>query len=379
MSIEQKSGLPFLNTFPVHTQIRIQPHDREYVAYVQSGWAKWHRFHIGLRQQDIQDLNSELQQTIEQISGSLTVKSDGSADQTRALSTLAHKGNFAFKRIFAEGIPRTTIRNALNKGAIIQVSSEDFFIPWELLYDGPLSSVNISDFWGMQYIVSRALIQDARPGDFVSPVIKAPRPRIGVIACNQLQHVLSHEIPALEDLRKQKRISLSLLRPLNADDHYQELSEVGKFLSKKLEVTHLACHAYTKQPVSQSYLLISDDFTITIEDIRVQEFEIKHNPLVILNACLTGTINPLSTSNWASLFWERGARGVLATEFRVPDWFAASFVIELYQHLLSGKSIGVGLLATRHHFWEQHSNPLGLAYALYSSPSIRIITTGRKI
>lgn len=374
MPIEQKLGLPFLDAFPVHTQIRIQPLDREYVAYVQSGWAKWHRFHIGLRQQDIQELNSELQQTIEQISGSLAVNSASPADHANTLSTLAQKGNFAFKRIFADGIPRTTISKALKKGSIIQVSSEDFFIPWELLYDGSLSSINVSDFWGMQYIVSRALIQDARPGDFVPPVIKASRPRIGVIAYNQLEYVSSQEIPALKELRKQKRISLSLLRPLDAREHHRELDEFGKFLSKKLEVTHLACHAYTGQPLSQSYLLVSDDFTITIEDLRVREFEIKHNPLVILNACLTGTMNPLSTSNWASLFWERGARGVLATEFRVPDWFAASFVIELYQHLLSGKPIGEGLLASRHHFWKQHSNPLGLAYALYSSPSIRIIT-----
>jgi len=374
MPIEQRLGLPFLDAFPVHTQIRIQPLDREYVAYVQSGWAKWHRFHIGLRQQDIQELNSELQQTIEQISGSLPVNSASPADHTNALSTLAQKGNFAFKRIFADGIPRTTIRKALKKGSIIQVSSEDFFIPWELLYDGSLSSINVSDFWGMQYIVSRALIQDARPGDFVPPVIKASRPHIGVIAYNQLEHVSSQEIPALKELRKQKRISLSLLRPLNAGKHHRELDEFGKFLSKKLEVTHLACHAYARQPLSQSYLLVSDDFTITIEDLRIREFEIKHNPLVILNACLTGTMNPLSTSNWASLFWERGARGVLATEFSVPDWFAASFVIELYQHLLSGESIGEGLLASRHHFWKQHSNPLGLAYALYSSPSIRIIT-----
>jgi hypothetical protein len=83
-------------------------------------------------------------------------------------------------------------------------------------------------------------------------------------------------------------------------------------------------------------------------------------------------MNPLYTSNWAALFWERGARGVLATEFRVPDWFAASFIEELYPRFLSGESIGESLLAVRQHFWNQKRNPLGLAYALYSSPSIRI-------
>ncbi len=129
------------------------------------------------------------------------------------------------------------------------------------------------------------------------------------------------------------------------------------------------------KPVDQSYLLVSDEFPITIEEFRGREFDIKHKPFVILNACLTGTISPLYTSNWAALFWERGARGVLATEFHVPDSFAAVFTEELYEHFLSGEPIGKALLATRHHFWRAQHNPLGLAYALYSSPSIRIVNS----
>jgi len=64
---------------------------------------------------------------------------------------------------------------------------------------------------------------------------------------------------------------------------------------------------------------------------------------------------------------------VLATEFHVPDWFAATFIEKLYDELLQGKPIGEALLTTRRHFWESENNPLGLGYALYSSPSIRIV------
>ncbi|MBV9231008.1 MAG: CHAT domain-containing protein, partial [Chloroflexi bacterium] len=56
-----------------------------------------------------------------------------------------------------------------------------------------------------------------------------------------------------------------------------------------------------------------------------------------------------------------------------PDQFAATFSEELYQHLLSGEPVGEALLATRNHFWTRYRNPLGLAYALYSSPSVRIV------
>ena len=380
MPLEQTTRLPFFDDFPVHVQIRIQSAGRQYEVFIQAYLGSWYRYRIGLQQHDVEELNSGLQQAMEQVSARFDVDMDGNithedkAECAKALSTLAQKGNFAFKRIFEEGMPRETVNNVLQPGATIQVTSEDFFIPWELLYDGPLGNqADISYFWGMRYIISRALIhQQNRPGDYVYPTIKSCRPRIGLIAYDQLSHVVNQEIPTLKRLRRQQRIYLSFLRPLDASQRDKELDQLGGFLGKKLQVTHLACEAYVRKPSSQSCLLVSDDFEITIEDFRVREFDLKHNPLVILNACLTGTMNPLYTSNWAAVFRERGARGVLATESCVPDWFAAAFAQEFYKHFLSGEPVGKALLATRLHFCTEQSNPLGLGYALYSSPSIRI-------
>jgi hypothetical protein len=70
-----------------------------------------------------------------------------------------------------------------------------------------------------------------------------------------------------------------------------------------------------------------------------------------------------------------GQEGVIATEFHVPDWFAAAFTEELYKHLLSGKPIGEALITIRRYFLEEQGNPLGLAYTLYSSPYITIVNT----
>jgi hypothetical protein len=369
MPLEQTSRLPFTDNFAVHVQLRISSSGSGYLADISADWSNWHRFHIELTTQDVAELNTELQQAVEQVSGNLEM-SDSCGD---ALSQLILKGNFAFKKVFPQGVPREMISKALKTGATIQFSSEDFFIPWELLYDGPLGGkADVSYFWGMRHIVSRALIQDARPGDLESPVIQSLRPHVGLIACNNLEYVVKREIPALRRLHQSKQIRLLLCHPMNADQRDTELEEFGRFLRKKMQIAHLACHACKEQQFFQSYLLVSNDFPITIEDFGTREFEIKHRPFVILNACLTGTINPLHTANWAAEFWKRGARGVLATEFHVPDSFAAAFTEELYNHFLSGKPIGEALLATRRYFWEKQSNPLGLAYALYSSPSIRI-------
>lgn len=372
MALQKTLGLPLNDNFSVNAQIRIQSYGSSYIAYIQTDDSDWYSFPIQLTRDDVRELNAELQLVIEQVSQYFEIDGIDFIMHYKELSRLAQKGSFAFKKIFAIGTPRDIMHEALKINSVIQVTSEDFFIPWELLYDGPLGTqVDITCFWGMQYIISRTLIREARPGDFLPPIIPAC-PRVGMIVCKDLAHVVENEIPALQTLEKQEQISLTLLRDLNSSQHDQELSEFGCFLHEDLQIVHLACHAIEKEPISESFLLISDGFSVSMEDFEVQDFVIKHKPLVILNACRSGTISPLHTSNWAVLFWKHGARGVLATEFHVPDWFAASFIEKLYEQMLLRKPIGKSVLATRRHFWENGSNPLGLGYALYSRPSIRI-------
>src|SRR6266568_6624824 len=366
MPQEQIFDLPFTDDSPVNVQIRIQPYWREYLAYIQTDYSDWYSFSIALTQDDIKELNIELRRAIDRISGNFNTGSYNLGECHEALLMLAQKGTFAFKKIFSKGVPREIVREALKVGSIIQVTSEDFLIPWELLYDGPLGSqVDAFYFWGMQYIISRTLIREARPGDFTEPTLSR-RPRVGLIAYDGLEHVVEKEIPFLQKLQQQEQIYLSSLHSLDSSQHDKGLEDFKHFLNEELQVIHLACHAREGELLNESYLLISDEFSVTMQDFDVLDFDIEHKPLVILNACLSGTISPLHTSNWAVLFWKHGARGVLATEFHVPDWFAASFIENLYYQLLSRKPIGEALLATRHYLWMKKRNPLGLGYALYS-------------
>jgi hypothetical protein len=369
MVVEQKSCLPFVDTFPVQVQVSILARGNGYDMYISAYQGMFHRFHIALSPDDVAELNTELQGTIEGVAGDFTKE----GVPREALLMLAEKGNFAFKKIFADSELRKLLSNVLKMDAVVQITSENFFVPWELLYDGSVDdSFDIYRFWGMRAIISRSIIQDDRPGDFVSPIIQTQCPHVGLIAYRNLEHVAKKEIPLLQKLHESKQIELSFLQAMDAGQRAKELAGFAQFLNKDLQIVHLACHAYEQKPISQSYLLVSDYFSITMQDFIVREFEIKYNPFVILNACLTGTINPLQTYSWAAEFWKRGARGVLATEFHVPDWFGAAFVEELYRYLLAGKPVGEAVAATRRSFWEKHRNPLGLAYALYSSPEIRI-------
>jgi CHAT domain-containing protein len=163
------------------------------------------------------------------------------------------------------------------------------------------------------------------------------------------------------------------LRSAGPNKHDEELARIRQFFGKEnLQVIHLACHA-PRGADDEPCLLVSNQFAITLEELEGLEFRVRSHALIILNACLTGTINPLSTmSNWAIFFKRKGAKGVVATEFEVPDWFAAEFITEVYKYLLQGKTIGEAMLVARQQFLEQ-GNPLGLAYSLYAPPSLRIV------
>ncbi len=273
MPLQQTLGLPLANKFSVNVQIRIQQYGRAYQAYIQTDYSDWYSFSIQLTPEDIKELNAELQRAIEQVSGYFEADNADAAERVEALSRLAQKGNFAFKKIFAKGTPRDVVHEALERDAVIQVTSEDFFIPWELLYDGPLGAqVEATRFWGMQYIISRTLIREARPGDFAPSLIPS-RPRVGVVAYNELMHVAKREIPALQKLEQQQQIYLSCLHSMDIKKREKELEDFGNFLREELQIVHMACHAFEQDPLSESYLLVSNDFSITMEDFEVQEFE----------------------------------------------------------------------------------------------------------
>lgn len=366
--------LPPLDISPVELQITIFNNGNEYVAFVlKEGSSRY--FAIHLTPGDVKNLNILLKEAIQQVANN--VGKEIAYQET--LAELARKGSYVFGRIFQEEIALETIRAGLQPGTVVQITSKDFFVPWELLYDGPLgANTHISYFWGIQYLISRVIPQNKREGAFAPPVLASKRPRIGLIAYDGLPYVAQIEIPRFRKFHEEEKIQLDSLRKLSPQQRDLELTELKRFLAQELHVIHFACHAYERDPIDLSYLFVSEDFALSMIDCSTSNLEMVHNPFIFLNACLTGLVNPLYTSSWAGKFWELGARGVLATDFSVPDWFGAAFSVVLYQYLLYGLSIGEALIKARRQFWTEQHNPLGLAYALYSSPSIKIVDTTAK-
>ena len=230
----------------------------------------------------------------------------------------------------------------------------------------------------MNYVISRVIPKGARSGAFVSPdIIVDSTPRFGLLTYSGLRSVAEKEIPFFKKLAENRTISLLQLRALDPSKKRAEFKEFQKFWGNTLNVVHFACHAfYEDGSPDMSHLLVSDEFDISIMDLVTYEVTINDHPLIIMNACETGNLNPLYTSHFAAAFLKHGVRGVVATECTVPDAFAADFAERFYTHLLAGERLGTSLLETRRYFLEEYLNPTSLLYSMYAPQSLRLAVEG---
>ena len=376
MPSKQSNKFSLLDPLPVHSTLYIFAESGKYVAHMLGEGGAFH-FEIHLTHDDIKDLNTMLQDALQEVGRKFERKTRSEKallEYEKALQELALQGNYAFRRIFAQDINRISLALAGGTGKVVQIVSDSFFVPWDLLYDGPLGAgFTIDGYWGTRYCIRRSIEEVENVRGYLSPFLETLRPKVGLITSDKLSFVISEELPALDRLHKRKKIELFPLRALSKDKRSEEFQELDRFLRQELHFLHFACHAYEGTPLDRSYLSVTEDFSISMIDFTIGGFNLDHNPFVILNACRTGVTNPLYTSSWVRKLWEHGARGVLATDFKVLDRFASAFSDVLYHDLLRGASIGHALLNARWHFWIEERNPLGLAYALFSPPSIKVV------
>ncbi|MEM7717074.1 MAG: CHAT domain-containing protein, partial [Cyanobacteria bacterium P01_A01_bin.68] len=334
---------------------------------------------IDMTPQDLGELNECFQRAIPSISRNNS--QDNPSKQE--LAELAKIGHIAFNKIFFNSDTRAYIREltTLNESASIQVVTEDFFLPWEFIYPDNLDEPHsFNNFWGMNHFLSRIIVQEKISPAFVPPEIRfADCAKLGLLTYRELLAVTEKELQFFKKMEDESCLKLRILRCLNPDPNKwrEEFNEFRKFWLNGLDLVHFACHAaYDKDSPSSSSILLSKEFSITLQDMDAYELEISGHPLIVMNACQTGKLNPLYTSCFASFFQKYGARGVVATECEIPDTFAAEFTEQLYPHLFQGTPLGESLLATRRYFLNMHQNPAGLIYSMYASPSIRLVNIG---
>ena len=241
-------------------------------------------------------------------------------------------------------------------------------IPWELMYDEDGNPTRVERFWGMEKVLARSIV--LKSGSIAGPYLPT-HPKLGLITCKDLDAVREHEAPMFDRLHDSRAIALDTLGKLDPGVRDTGLERFGSFLKRKRDIIHFACHAFPADGLKSS-LRIDDQFDISQRHFEAREYCLGGDPVVFLNACRTSVTEPLTTFNWASQFLTRNARGVLATEFRVPDYVASAFAKDFYLAFVKGSTIGRAVRAARVNGWRKRGDPLGLAYALYGSPMIQL-------
>ena len=164
------------------------------------------------------------------------------------------------------------------------------------------------------------------------------------------------------------------LRPLDPSRFVEELKEFSVFLGAGLDIAHFACHGrYRNENASLSQIQLSNDFCISLKDMEAYNILNPDHPLVIMNACETGNINPSYTSYFARFFIARGARGVVATECGIPDQTSGTVRRRLYIDLLAGEPLGKEFVEFKALLRKRATEPFCLALRSLRPPPIRLL------
>lgn len=259
------------------------------------------------------------------------------------------------------------------------ITGDTFPLLWECVYTGPSAGApDAGQFWGLRHRITRRL-----PG--LLQRLDGYYPPVGFLfnQHRKLKHVRD-ELTHLQQLC-QDRFAFDVM-----DDRLDAPGREtgGDIFDRVLAVwtgddydfVHVASHlrqvgldspgqTATNSLIEISCLSVPELIQLPLHRFVAAAYDhgFRCRPLVFLNACKTlGNELLLGSAGFPKALLKLGASGVIATVCTVPDLFAMEFAKVFYGLLFNLWSPGEALLAARRYFIEQHNNPLGLAYVLYT-------------
>lgn len=388
-SLEQVNPLRFTDyrDDPVDVSLRFYTVGQRFDVDIEGEGNFFERKKLDVTIKGLRQINSDLwQKALSFVRNATRRKEYEEKDWRNIVIDLVKAGNKAFVLAFENNEVQRDLKHllSLSNQTRIKITAEDFTLPWELLYSDDVDDETLGkldehqlmgNLWGLKYDISRIINQSDRPASGVSnTILVKSKPSLGLVTDNQLTHVAQKEIPFFEKLRANGAIDLYPMPEL--DPTYTNKSDEFKkfmtFWDDMFNITHFACHAsYSKNPEVDSAFRITKEFCVELLELKQAKISLKEFPLVILNACEMGKIDPLDSWYFAKEFIRKGARGVIAAECPVPDVFAAQFTKELYGHLLAEKFVGESMLLTRQNLMKKN-NPVGLLYSVYAPRNVRL-------
>jgi hypothetical protein len=312
-----------------------------------------------------------------------------------ALRGLARAGRRLFVGLFSQtgGTPREReeaahmgdlLTELSKRGQLrIQVLSDEFFIPWNLLYTGQFPAVQVdpTGFWGFRHIIEEIPFRTGSE----QVELRTPTTSSEVSVAFNINRTIEPD-PSRSQALVEPHLALarSLGRSAQVAQRFEEDEVLSALRGEQPHsvLEYFYCHAGTggqaSQDFDQSYLGLTDSESgLTLEDIKLATFRTRldDGPLFFLNACESGRMDGRFYDGFAPKFLSMGASAVVGTDCEVPSLFAAHFGLDFLHALLAGEQVGEILLRLRQKFLEEFHNPLGLVYRAFGNVDTRTAPT----
>lgn len=320
----------------------------------------------------VEDVRAALLAAVNRDAFSLELKVP-QAETDALLSKLAFAGFRLFQAVFEDNASAELrmigdwLRREAGKDDVttVQVVSDAFPVPWPLMYLADRfdrAALTWDAFLGMQCVVEQIPF---------APLLTPPSPTIDSqpqLAVHALlnesidEDMPSHPVAAQREYWGGRGVNFTE-GTTRADLETALVSDVA------LQVLYFFCHAKgDDDDADYSELIMTKDDIITLGEIKAVALErtpFAGSPLVFLNACESGELSLRFYSGFVPYFLNRGARGVIGTECRVPGLFASEWAKAFFDRLFDGEPLGKVVLDLRRSFREKHNNPLGLLYVVH--------------
>jgi hypothetical protein len=258
-------------------------------------------------------------------------------------------------------------RKMHGKDLTVVISSEEPYIPWELVKPVRKGSRTSAPMLGAAFPMARWLDDF---GKLPSPIavhefrVVAPgyTGRQALPAADQEANDLVARFKATRVKPGKKRQVLDLLR------------------SKNLQILHFSGHGKFGDGPDDSNLALLDD-ALELIDLNSADFadpDDPHDPpLIFLNACEVGDQGWALThiGGWAAKFCGAGGAAFVGPYWEVSDEVAHKAALLFYGLLQEGKPIGEAMRQVRLRFQEDDTfryDPTWLAYTLHCQPNVTV-------
>jgi hypothetical protein len=252
-----------------------------------------------------------------------------------------------------------TLIDSLADGSSITVFSDGPVIPWELIYPieftplDPGKNFDPAKFWGARFEFESLLFTKSDSEKQPSQR-RQPEPLFVKMGFNESIDAGWNGRPIMP-VDFQKDYCKKTLGSLGA--YTQTSTELTQIFTSPLKASmiYLFCHG------NPARLEFSKDLSVKPTDVSGDRYP--NWPIVFMNTCEAGDIDPLSYLSFREKFRAKGAAGILAPAFPIPTLFAAVFGKALLDRYAKGEPIGHALRELRQGLLKNNI-PLGLWYSL---------------